>query len=310
MTLAWIILTACLFTMFLGVYYIIKGRNIRGVHKRVDDWFDYEKETERRSFVLIFGDKFDSSEIAEPLQKKLIQGDIPLKPSEYMGIYVLLVAALTFVNIFILELMIFMGFLFAYIMVYFGSKFYLNSRKDQRTESFNKQLPEICRMMSNGIKAGLTIPQAIEMVGRDVNEPSKLEFKNMDYQLKLGDSLEYVMNEFKERVSSSDINIFVSTILIQQRVGGNLAQVLSNMADTLEERGRVDKEIKTVTAESRSIAYILVVMPFLMAMMMNLFIKGFLNVLFTGFGLIIFAVFSAIIFIAFLIIKRLTDIRV
>ena len=165
-------------------------------------------------------------------------------------------------------------------------------------------------MMSNGIKAGQTIPQTIEMIGRDVEEPSEIEFRNMDYQLKLGDSLEYVMSEFKERVKSSDINIFVSTILIQQRVGGNLAEVLSNMAETLEERRRVDKEIKTITAESRSIAYILVFMPFLMVMMMNLFIKGFLNVLFTPLGMLVFAGFSAMVFAAFFIIKRITNIRV
>ena len=82
------------------------------------------------------------------------------------------------------------------------------------------------------------------------------------------------------------------------------------MAETLEERRRVDKEIKTITAESRSIAYILVFMPFLMVMMMNLFIKGFLNVLFTPLGMLVFAGFSAMVFAAFFIIKRITDIRV
>lgn len=82
------------------------------------------------------------------------------------------------------------------------------------------------------------------------------------------------------------------------------------MAETLEERSRVHKEIQTVTAESRSIAYILVVMPFLMAMMMNLFIKGFLNVLFTPFGLLLFLAFSSLVFFAFILIKRITNIRV
>ena len=152
-----------------------------------------------------------------------------------MGIYILLLFLLTFINTYVLGLYFLMGFLFAYMIVSIGLRFYLNSRQNKRTKSFNAQLPEICRMMSNGIKAGQTIPQTIEMIGRDVEEPSQIEFRNMDYQLKLGDSLEYVMSEFKERVKSNDINIFVSTILIQQRVGGNLAEVLSNMAEMLEE---------------------------------------------------------------------------
>jgi tight adherence protein B len=310
MNLAWILLAASIFAFIIGIFFIVKSRNMKATNKRVDEWFEHEAKVERKSFVLLFGDRFDSSELSESLQKRLIQADITLKPSEYMGIYILLLFLLAFINTYVLGLYFLMGFLFAYMIVAIGSRFYLNSRQNKRTESFNAQLPEICRMMSNGIKAGQTIPQTIEMIGRDVKEPSQMEFRNIDYQLKLGDSLEYVMSEFKERVKSNDINIFVSTILIQQRVGGNLAEVLSNMAETLEERRRVDKEIKTITAESRSIAYILVFMPFLMAMMMNLFIKGFLNVLFTPLGMLVFAGFSAMVFAAFLIIKRITDIRV
>lgn len=310
MNLAWILLAASIFSFIIGISFIVKSRNMKGTNKRVDEWFENDAKAERKSFVLLFGDKFDSSDLSETLQKRLIQADITLKPSEYMGIYILLLFLLTFINTYVLGLYFLMGFLFAYLIVSIGSRFYLNSRQNKRTESFNAQLPEICRMMSNGIKAGQTIPQTIEMIGRDVEKPSQMEFRNMDYQLKLGDSLEYVMSDFKERVKSNDINIFVSTILIQQRVGGNLAEVLSNMAETLEERRRVDKEIKTITAESRSIAYILVFMPFLMVMMMNLFIKGFLNVLFTPLGMLVFAGFSAMVFAAFFIIKRITDIRV
>lgn len=304
------LLSGSIFTFITGIFYIVNGRKARDTVKRVDSWFEQEKKADRKSFVLLIGDKFDSSELSESLQKKLVQADLKLKPSEYTGIYILLLALLTFINVFILGLYVFIGFLFAYAIVAIGSKFFLNSRKGKRMDTFNEQLPEICRMMSNCIKAGQTIPQAMEMVGRDVKEPSKNEFQQMDYQLKLGDSLEYVMNGFRERVPSNDMTIFVSTILIQQRVGGNLAEVLSTMAETLEERSRVHKEIRTVTAESRSIAYILIFMPFLMAMMMNLFIKGFLNVLFTPFGMILSAIFAGIVSIAFFIIKRITNIRV
>lgn len=310
MSTAWMLLSGSIFTFITGIFYIVNGRKARDTVKRVDSWFEQGKKAERKSFVLLIGDKFDSSELSESLQKKLVQADLALKPSEYSGIYILLLALLTFINVFILGLYVFIGFLFAYVIVALGSKFFLNSRKGKRMDTFNEQLPEICRMMSNGIKAGQTIPQAMEMVGRDVKEPSKNEFQQMDYQLKLGDSLEYVMNGFRERVPSNDITIFVSTILIQQRVGGNLAEVLSTMAETLEERSRVHKEIRTVTAESRSIAYILIFMPFLMAMMMNLFIKGFLNVLFTPFGMILSTIFAGIVSIAFFIIKRITNIRV
>jgi tight adherence protein B len=111
-------------------------------------------------------------------------------------------------------------------------------------------------------------------------------------------------------VLSKDLNIFVSTILIQRKVGGNLTEVLSLMAQTLEERARVNKEVDTVTAESKFVAYILPIMPLMMAMMMNLFIPGFLNPLFTPLGLILLAVFLAMQLFAFMLIKKVTKIRV
>lgn len=304
------LLTLTIFTFCISIYYLAKSKEQKNAKKRADDWFDVELEKERRSVVLLLGGFFDRSELSQDLHNKLKQANLTLMPSEYMGIYILLIALLTFVNKFVLGLYFMMAILIAYLIVMGSSKAFLSTRKNKRTESFNNQLPEICRTMSNGIKAGQTIPQAIEMVAHSVKAPNGPEFQRFNQRIKLGDSVEKVFNEFREHVPSNDVSIFVSTILIQQKVGGNLSQVLSNMAETLEERSRVHKEISTVTAESRSIAYILVIMPFLMALMMNLFIKGFLNVLFTPFGLILFVIFTAIVLCGFVLIRRITDIRV
>lgn len=304
------LLTSTIFAFCLSIYYMFRAKRQKETRKRVEDWFETDLQKERNSVVLLLGDLFDRSELSQELENKLKQANLTLKPSEYMGIYILLLCLFTFINYFLLGLYFLMSLLVGYLIVMGSSKAFLNSRKNKRTESFNSQLPEICRAMANGIKAGQTIPQAIEMVAQNTKAPNGPEFQRFNQQLKLGDSLETVMNGFRQRVPSKDVAIFVSTILIQQRVGGNLSAVLSNMAETLEERNRIHKEISTVTAESRSIAYILVVMPFLMALMMNLFIKGFLNVLFTPFGLILFVIFTAIVLCGFLLIKRITDIRV
>nr|WP_280518658.1 type II secretion system F family protein [Lederbergia wuyishanensis] len=164
--------------------------------------------------------------------------------------------------------------------------------------------------MSNTMKAGLTIPQGIEMVGEELKAPIGPEFKGMVQQLRLGTSFEDVMNQLRERFASKELNIFVSTVIIQHRVGGNLAEVLSIMADTLEERARVNKEVDTVTAEARFIALILPIMPLMMALMMNLFIEGFLNPLFTKWGLVLLTIFIGMQLLAFLVIRKITTIRV
>jgi tight adherence protein B len=306
----WLTLSATFIFLILAVYYFRIASSNKDTKKRVATWFEGERKIERKSVVLLIGDKYDKSELAEDLQRKLVQADLKLKPSEYMGIYFMAFAFIWFVNHFLLELDFPLDATLAYFIVWLGSKMFLNSRQNKRSESFNKQLPEVCRMMSNAIKAGLTIPQGIELVGRDIKAPAGPEFQIMDQQLRLGDDFEEVMDRFRERVLSKDLNIFVSTILIQRKVGGNLTEVLSLMAQTLEERARVNKEVDTVTAESKFVAYILPIMPLMMAMMMNLFIPGFLNPLFTPLGLILLAVFLAMQLFAFMLIKKVTKIRV
>lgn len=307
-----IILTgsATFFSLFISIYYFLNYKNANKANKKIEKWFNTELNQERKSSIILIGDKYDQSELAEDLKKKLIQADIQLKPSEYFGICILLFGAFLFVGHFMFKLIFIINITLAYLIIWFGSKLFLKSRQNQLTEKLNRQLPEVCRMMSNTMKAGLTIPQGIEMVGEEIKAPIGPEFNGMVQQLRLGTNFEDVMNQLRERFASKELNIFVSTIIIQHRVGGNLAEVLSIMADTLEERARVNKEVDTVTAEARFIALILPIMPLMMALMMNLFIEGFLNPLFTKWGLVLLTIFIGMQFLAFLVIRKITTIRV
>lgn len=310
MNIVWLSTSAAVFSFFLFLYYVFQAKGAKKTRKRVEGWFDKERERERKSAILLIGDKYDNSELAEGLQRKLVQADLKLKPSEYVGMCLLLFILLLFVGHFLFKLIFIVNLTISYFIVWLGSKIFLKSRQNRRTESFNKQLPEICRMMSNAVKAGLTIPQGVEMVAKELKAPAGLEFQAMTQQLRLGDDFEEVMNRFRDRIASKELNIFVSTVLIQRRVGGNLAEVLGLMADTLEERARVNKEVDTVTAEAKFIAFILPIMPLMMAMMMNLFIEGFLNPLFSTWGLVLLSIFLIMQFVAFIIIRQITKIRV
>ncbi|MBS4220629.1 type II secretion system F family protein [Bacillus sp. FJAT-49711] len=302
--------SATFFSLFISIYYFLNYKNVNKANKKMEKWFDTELNQERKSSIILIGDKYDRSELAEDLKKKLVQADIQLKPSEYAGICILLFGAFLFAGHFLFKLIFIINITLAYLIIWFGSKLFLKSRQNQLTEKLNRQLPEVCRMMSNTMKAGLTIPQGIEMVGEELKAPIGPEFKGMVQQLRLGTNFEDVMNQLRERFASKELNIFVSTVVIQHRVGGNLAEVLSIMADTLEERARVNKEVDTVTAEAKFIALILPIMPLMMALMMNLFIEGFLNPLFTKWGLVLLTIFIGMQLLAFLVIRKITTIRV
>lgn len=305
----WLSIIGLFLSTALSIYYIVKVFQQKSTNKRYEAWFEHHNQ-ERKSFILLIGDKFDDSELAEELSKKLIRANITLKPSEYIGLSSLVFFVLWFVNSRFLALFFPLDIILAYFLVWLGSRLFLQSRQDRLSEEMNKQLPEICRMIANAVKAGLTIPQSIEMVSQEMKAPAKPEFQRMHQQLQLGDDLEEVMSRFRNRIASDELDIFISTILIQQRVGGNLSEVLALMANTIEERMRIHKEVQTVTAEAKFVSTILPLLPIFMAMMMNMFIPGFLNPLFTPIGFILLGIFAGFQFLAFIIIKRLSTIKV
>ncbi|WP_416148239.1 type II secretion system F family protein [Salipaludibacillus sp. HK11] len=303
-------MSGMLLTFFIACYFYWQSFQSQKAAKRAQLWFENEDEKKRRSFIYLFGDKFDRSELSESLRERLLQADLSMKASEYVAICLSLFAALWLMNHFILQLLFPLDVVLAYFLVWIGSKFFLNSRKSKRSVEFNRQLPEICRMMSNAVKAGMTLHQGISIVEKELPDPAKREFQEMNQELNLGSNFDEVMNGLTKKIASEELKIFVNTISIQRRVGGNLVEVLSMMAETLEERARVNKEITTITAESKYIALILPLLPVFMAVIMNMVIPGFLNPLFTALGLVLLVVFISLQLVAYFMIKQITRIRV
>lgn len=310
MTLLSFVLTASIFSFLVSFFYVVKIYQSMKTRKRMKQWFETKEEKRRKSFIFALGDRFDDSLMAEELDKKLKQGALPLKPSEYAALCIVLFIVLWFISQTILELMFPVDMMVSYLIVRISSNIYLKTKREKRSEAFNQQLPDICRMLGNTVKAGLTLQQGIAMAGKELQAPAGPEFAKMSRQLSMGDSFERVIQRFIEQVDSREVKVMMNTVLIQRRIGGNLAEVLEMMAQTLEERGRVHKEMNAVTAESKYVAFILPILPIATAIMLNLFIPGFLNPLFTPLGLILLVIFAVVLFISSYAIKKVTDIKV
>lgn len=305
-----IVLALSIFCFFIAIFFIWKRISYKQSNKRMKPWFKEYAGEERSSFFLVLGDKYDQSELSEDLRKRLKQANLSIKPSEFTGFRIVIFLVLWALFGMVLSFVFPLDIALAHLTVWLSSKIYLNSRKSKRSKDFNQQLPEICRMLSSTVKAGLTLNQGVSRLGREFSDPAGQEFATMDREISLGDNFDAVFNRLKERISSKELNIFVNTVIIQRKVGGNLAEVLQLMAETLEERSRINKEVDTVTAESKYVAYILPVLPIIMALMMNMLIPGFLEPLFTPIGLILLAVCAGVQILAFIIIKRISEVKV
>jgi tight adherence protein B len=309
MDLAVSILYSCaVFTFLIGIYFYLGYRNDKRewTHK-VKEWFP---EEERKSFISKLGDRFDKKESSQILKGKLMNANLKLLPSEYIGVLIVGFLVLFVLFYVIFKVPIKLSFILA-VGIMITSHFLLfYIRKNNYELRFNDQLSEICRILANAARSGLTINQGIEIASREIDGPAGEEFKRLSNELKLGVPLESAFRSIQRRNKSRDFNLFIATLLIQKKTGGNLAVTLETMASTFEDRKLLAQTIKTMTAEQKYISFIVPILPIVLLLIMNNVIDGFIEPLWSGIGIVILILFIIAITLAFLLIRKITDIKV
>ncbi|MGB0100931.1 MAG: type II secretion system F family protein, partial [Nocardioides sp.] len=158
---------------------------------------------------------------------------------------------------------------------------YLRVRHGRRLAAFGAQLPETLTMIANSLSAGLSVPQAIDTVVRDGQEPMAGELRRALVEQRLGVDLDEALDGVAARMGSVDFAWVVMAIRIQREVGGNLTEVLLTVADTLREREYVRRQVRTLSAEGRLSGYILGALPIAMFCYLMLANRDFVRPLYT-----------------------------
>ncbi|MDP4008604.1 MAG: type II secretion system F family protein [Candidatus Peregrinibacteria bacterium] len=156
--------------------------------------------------------------------------------------------------IFILCMLIGIKFLFSFFIavspmafIYIVQKF----AEIKRKRRFSEQIPETVRAISNAMKAGYSFEQALSFVSRESISPIKGYLTETVRELEYNFSTEEVLNNLKNKANNSDINLVVDGILMQYKIGGNLIEMLENIADVTRERVKLQNDLKTFTAQGR-----------------------------------------------------------
>ncbi|MGE8207120.1 type II secretion system F family protein [Heyndrickxia sp. NPDC080065] len=291
-----------------GLYnYLGFRKDKREVKKQYENFF---KKKERNSFIVKLGDRFDQTSSAESIKRKLVQANISILPSEFIAILLLCAFALTMLLTVIFSLPLVLSMITSVIVCILSYWFLLIFKKNKQVEKLNNQLSEVCRLLANSTRAGMTINQGLEVVAAEMDSPAKEEFKELTHNLRLGVNFESALKSLEKRIETREFKLFVSALLIQKRSGGNLTKVLEEMSKTLEERKILRQTIKTSTAEQRFVSYILPAMPIVLILMLNTMMDGFLDPIFTIPGAILMIIFIIGMIIAFLLVKAVTNIKV
>ncbi len=202
-----------------------------------------------------------------------------------------------------------LGFLAACSLILI-SIFYLLYLKNKRIDKFTEQLPEALAMISRSLRAGHALPSAIELVGQEMAEPSKDLFRTACEQQKLGlritDSLSYMT----ERIESLDLRFFLTAVTINSEVGGNLAEILDKLGDTIRERLKIKRQIRVYTAQGRMSGYVLGALPIITFFIFHSMMPSYEDVLLkekAGNHLLIIAGLAQMA--GFFVIRKIIDIR-
>lgn len=246
---------------------------------------------------------------ARGLDLKMQQAGIPLVGTEYM---ILLVASAVLVTaiVTVVSKKLYIGIMAA-IMVVAVEYIYVLLRIDRRSASFTNQLGDCLTMIANALRAGFSFLQAIELISKEMEPPISDEFKHVVRDIGLGNTVERALTDMDRRVGSSDFSLVVTAVLIQQQVGGDLARILDTISDTIQDRIRMRREVKTLTAQGRMSGWILVLLPIGIGLFLTSMDPNYLDPLFKEpIGQIILAVVVVMEIIGAVVINRIVDIDV
>jgi len=177
----------------------------------------------------------------------------------------------------------------------------------RRRDRFNEQLAGMLQLLSNSLKTGYAIDRALDTVAAKSPPPVSTEFERVTTEIALGTSVEDALSSLLLRIDSPDLEFIVTAILLHVRVGGNLAEVLDNISDTLRDRLQTKRDMAVLTAQSRASATIITGLPILLAIGLYVFVPGYFAPMTSTFvGYVLLGIAGFLILIGNLVITRMT----
>jgi len=158
---------------------------------------------------------------------------------------------------------------------------WLKIKRRQRLRKFEEQFPEGLDLLSRAIRAGHAFQSAMGMVADELPAPVGIEFKKSFEQQNFGLPLQEALNSLAERVPIMDVKFFVTAVQIQRETGGNLAEILDNLAHVVRERFKILRQVRVHTAHGRFTGYILLGLPAFLAVALMFISPEHMKTLFT-----------------------------
>jgi tight adherence protein B len=156
---------------------------------------------------------------------------------------------------------------------------HVSRKRKQRLRAFNAQLPDTLDLLSRSLSVGHAFSEALHQVASEMPDPIAAEFRITFEEQKLGLSIKMALDRMTERVPLLDLRLCVTAMHIQRETGGNLAEILEKVSQTIRERFRIMEDFRTMTTASRLSGWILCGLPFALVFVLTAFNPEYMSVL-------------------------------
>lgn len=246
---------------------------------------------------------------AANLRTNLARADLKLRTSEFLVLNLASILSFFFLARWIFDSPL-LGLVFA-VLGFFVPHIYVGMRQRRRLHQFNDQLCDTITLLANSLRSGFSIVQSMETVAQQLPNPIAAEFHRVTQEIGLGLHYEQALNNMLRRVPSDDLDLMITAINIQGRIGGNLAEILDIIGHTIRERVRIQGEIRVLTAQQMISGYILTALPVILGLLLYLLNKEYIGRLFAEpCGWLMVGTSVVMIAVGFVIIRRIISIEV
>jgi tight adherence protein B len=224
--------------------------------KRLDE--AVEKSPFLRRAVRLTANLAERRGLLGSVERSLRAADVPIRPAEMLLAHFCAIVVIPAAVFYFTRSIVFMVFML--LLLGAGPMYGLKVIVATRRKRFAAQLPDALTVLAGSLRAGRSIGQAMESLSRELPDPMGRELRKVVAETRLGRSLAEALSDASDRIDSPDFRWAVLAMQIQAEVGGNLAELLDQVAVTMRERLRMKGEVKALTAEGRASALMLVVL--------------------------------------------------
>jgi tight adherence protein B len=186
----------------------------------------------------------------------------------------------------------------------------LRFRARRRSTAFEAQLPELLGVWASALRAGRSFAQALDTLVEEAGEPAHGEFRRAQSQVRLGVPIEQALDDMSKRLTSESFELVVLTTDVQRRIGGNLAEIFDQVADTVRKRQQFSARVRALVAMGVMSSRVLLGMPFALAAILTAINPGYMSPLYeTGAGRVLIVVALVMMTVGALVLRRMVKPR-